>query len=242
MLPGKATLLNSKKYHIAVPWLYSATAGFGVFFNQPGSGKVGLDEGGIAFNFTCQKQLDMWHVQQKKINLLTQNVLEDTNVVLSGRWLCYLLFNTDVRSILILVLLAFKRVGTFPAGSAAAAANPAPSVYEAFASATGKPAMLPEYAAEYWQSKDAYHNQSEIIQLARNFSDRNLTVGVIVIDLGVPTAPVGTHYYQLDPARFPNVPAMSAAVTKLTGAYLMPNLKPTSVVRRKLINVVDLPF
>ena len=49
---------------------------------------------------------------------------------------------------------------------------------------------------------------------------------MIVIDLGVPTTPAGTKYYRLDPARFPDVPAMSAAVTKLTGAYLMPNLKP----------------
>ena len=168
MLPHQPVVLGDSKYHIAVPWLYSATAGFGVFFNQPGSGNVSLPKGEIAFDFTCQKQLDMW-------------------------------------------------VGTYPSGSAAAATNPAPAVYEAFASATGKPAMLPAYAAEYWQSKDAYHNQSEVLQLAQNFSDRNLTVGVIVIDLGVPTTP---PYYRLDPSRFPDVPAMSTAVTKLTGAYV----------------------
>lgn len=95
-----------------------------MFFNQPGSGNVGLNAGEIAYNFTCQKQLDMW-------------------------------------------------VGTYPAGSTDAAENPAPSVYEAFATATGKPAMLPEYAAEYWQSKDV---SETYIKLIYSRTTRNLTV------------------------------------------------------------------
>jgi alpha-glucosidase (family GH31 glycosyl hydrolase) len=63
--------------------------------------------------------------------------------------------------------------------------------------------------------------------VAKNFSSLNLSVGVIVIDLGPPADP---PYYRLDPARFPDVAAMAAQVKALTGgAYLMPNLKPTSV-------------
>ena len=63
--------------------------------------------------------------------------------------------------------------------------------------------------------------------MAKNFSSLNLSVGVIVIDLGPPADP---PYYRLDPARFPDVAAMAAQVKALTGgAYLMPNLKPTSV-------------
>ena len=64
-------------------------------------------------------------------------------------------------------------VGTYPAGSTDAAENPAPSVYEAFATATGKPAMLPEYAAEYWQSKDV---SETYIKLIYSRTTRNLTV------------------------------------------------------------------
>jgi alpha-glucosidase (family GH31 glycosyl hydrolase) len=67
----------------------------------------------------------------------------------------------------------------------------------------------------------------EVIGVAKNFSSLNLSVGVIVIDLGPPADP---PYYRLDPARFPDVAAMAAQVKALTGgAYLMPNLKPTSV-------------
>jgi alpha-glucosidase (family GH31 glycosyl hydrolase) len=65
-----------------------------------------------------------------------------------------------------------------------------------------------------------------VIALAQNFSQRNLSVGVIVIDLGVPSEP---PYYRLDPKRFPDVKAMAEEVRSLTGAALMPNLKPTSV-------------
>eukprot|EP01045_Picozoa_sp_COSAG04_P039882 COSAG04_NODE_11392_length_711_cov_2.186275_1_plen_98_part_10 len=52
--------ITSIKYHIAIPWLYS-TAGFGVFFNQPGDGlvKLNADGGGINASFSCQFGLDM---------------------------------------------------------------------------------------------------------------------------------------------------------------------------------------
>ena len=80
------------------------------------------------------------------------------------------------------------------------------------------------YASLYWQSRSK--SQAEVIGIAKNFTARNLSVGVIVIDLGPPNAP---PYYRLDPARFPDVAAMSKQVAALTGADLMPNLKPTSV-------------
>ena len=108
----------------------------------------------------------------------------------------------------------------------AAAPNAAAAVYSSYAEATGKPSPLPEHGALYWQSRDAYHDQAEVIGIAKNFSVRNLTVGVIVIDLGVPNDP---PYYRLDPQRFPDIPTMAKQVKDLTGAVLMPNLKPTSV-------------
>jgi hypothetical protein len=106
------------------------------------------------------------------------------------------------------------------------ATNAASAVYSSYAHATGLPSALPSNAALYWQSRNAYHNQTEVLALAQNFSDRNLSVGVIVIDLGVPSDP---PYYRLDPARFPDVRSMASKVKALTGSDLMPNLKPTSV-------------
>jgi alpha-D-xyloside xylohydrolase len=85
----------------------------------------------------------------------------------------------------------------------------ASEVYMRYGQATALPSPLPGYAARYWQSKDAYHTADEVVELARNFSRRNLSVGVIVIDLGPP--------------------AMTATVRNLTGSEVMPNLKPTSV-------------
>lgn len=106
------------------------------------------------------------------------------------------------------------------------ATNAAAMVYSSYAHATGLPSSLPENAALYWQSRNAYHNQTEVLALAQNFSNRNLSVGVIVIDLGVPLEP---PYYRLDPARFPDVMSMAKKVKQLTGSDIMPNLKPTSV-------------
>ena len=95
--------------------------------------------------------------------------------------------------------------------------------------ATGFPSALPSNAALYWQSRDAYKNQSEVVALAQKFQDKGFAgkVGVVVVDLGEPETP---PYYRLDPTRFPDVPAMAAQVKKLTGgATLMPNIKPSSV-------------
>ena len=106
------------------------------------------------------------------------------------------------------------------------ATTAAAAVYSSYAAATGLPSPLPDNAALYWQSRDQYKDQAEVLALASNFSKRNLSVGVIVIDLGVPSAP---PYFRLDPARFPDVPGMAKQVKELTGADLMPNIKPTSV-------------
>ena len=72
--------------------------------------------------------------------------------------------------------------------------NRAASVYHRYAQATGLPSPLPSLAALYWQSRDRYPDQATVVQLAKNFSERNLSVGVIVIDLGLPDEP---PYYRL---------------------------------------------
>lgn len=119
-----------------------------------------------------------------------------------------------------------KQLDLWVTAAPAAAPNPSLAVFNSYAHATGLPSPLPDNGALYWQSRDAYKSQAEVIGIAKNFSARNLSVGVIVIDLGPPDAP---PYYRLDPKRFPDVSAMSKQVAALTGADLMPNLKPTSV-------------
>ena len=53
--------------------------------------------------------------------------------------------------------------------------------YEVYGHATGLPSPLLENAALYWQSKSTYRDRAEVIGVARNFSQRNLSVGMIVI-------------------------------------------------------------
>ena len=58
-----------------------------------------------------------------------------------------------------------------------------------FCQATGFAVPLARNAAGFWQSRNQYHNQTEILQLARNFSEKRIPVSVIAIDLGLPAAP-----------------------------------------------------
>ena len=53
---------------------------------------------------------------------------------------------------------------TAPAGST----TPHADIYKQYMTATGLPAPLPDNAALYWQSKDAYKNQTEVIALAQS--------------------------------------------------------------------------
>eukprot|EP01043_Picozoa_sp_COSAG02_P010490 COSAG02_NODE_369_length_23680_cov_36.650609_11_plen_646_part_00 len=119
-----------------------------------------------------------------------------------------------------------KQLDMWVVAAPATTMNAASAVYTSYAHATGAPSPLLENAVLYWQSRDAYNDTAEVIGVATNFSIRNLSLGVLVIDLGPPTAP---PYYRLDPARFPDIPTMAMQVHDSTGAVLMPNLKPTSV-------------
>jgi len=61
------------------------------------------------------------------------------------------------------------------------ASSPLQRAYELYGHATGLPSPLLENAALYWQSKSTYRDRAEVIGVARNFSQRNLSVGMIVI-------------------------------------------------------------
>ncbi|MFM8830413.1 MAG: glycoside hydrolase family 31 protein [Spartobacteria bacterium] len=55
-------------------------------------------------------------------------------------------------------------------------------IMECYAEATGKPPMLPEWAAGFWQSKLRYKTQQEVLEVAREHVSRGLPLDVIVID------------------------------------------------------------
>ena len=55
-------------------------------------------------------------------------------------------------------------------------------IEEAYADATGKVPMMPEYGLGFWQCKLRYQTQEELHEVAREYKRRNLTISVIVVD------------------------------------------------------------
>jgi alpha-D-xyloside xylohydrolase len=55
-------------------------------------------------------------------------------------------------------------------------------IMEAYADATGKAPMMPEYGLGFWQCKLRYYNQEQVLQVAREYKKRNIPVDVLVID------------------------------------------------------------
>ena len=55
-------------------------------------------------------------------------------------------------------------------------------IEEAYAGATGKTPMMPEYGLGFWQCKLRYYNQEQVLEIAREYKRRGIPMDVIVID------------------------------------------------------------
>ncbi|KAI0134237.1 glycosyl hydrolases family 31-domain-containing protein [Xylariales sp. AK1849] len=55
-------------------------------------------------------------------------------------------------------------------------------IEEAYATATGKVPMMPEFGLGFWQCKLRYQTQDELLEIAREYKRRNLPIDLIVID------------------------------------------------------------
>jgi alpha-D-xyloside xylohydrolase len=53
---------------------------------------------------------------------------------------------------------------------------------EAYADATGKVPMMPEYGLGFWQCKLRYQTQDELLKVAREYKRRQLPIDLIVVD------------------------------------------------------------
>ena len=71
-------------------------------------------------------------------------------------------------------------VTTSMAGSTAP--TPYPQLSSNYAEATGHPNPLPHFASGFWQSKDRYRNQSEVLDITSHFAELQVPVEVFVID------------------------------------------------------------
>ncbi|HXP57903.1 MAG TPA: glycoside hydrolase family 31 protein [Streptosporangiaceae bacterium] len=96
-------------------------------------------------------------------------------------------------------------------------------VEEAYATATGKTPMMPDWATGFWQCKLRYSTQDELLAVAREYKRRELPISVIVADF--------FHWpqqgeWKFDPQYWPDPDAMIAELREL-GIELMVSIWPT---------------
>lgn len=96
-------------------------------------------------------------------------------------------------------------------------------IMERYAEATGKPPMMPDWAAGYWQCKLRYKTQEELLEVAREHKKRGLPMDVIIIDF--------FHWpdmgdWKFDPEYWPDPSAMVNELEKM-GIKLMVSVWPT---------------
>ena len=96
-------------------------------------------------------------------------------------------------------------------------------IEEAYADATGKVPMMPDYAMGYWQCKLRNQTQEELLEVAREYKRRNLPISVIVVDYF--HWPVQGEW-KFDPTYWPDPDAMIAELKEM-GIELMVSIWPT---------------
>jgi alpha-D-xyloside xylohydrolase len=96
-------------------------------------------------------------------------------------------------------------------------------IMAAYAGATGRPPLLPEWASGFWQSKLRYRDQEELLAVAREYARRDLPLSVIVCDF--------FHWphmgdWRFEPAEWPDPAAMVEELSAL-GVELAVSVWPT---------------
>lgn len=100
---------------------------------------------------------------------------------------------------------------------------PAPSMDDAIAGyrrLTGKAPMMPRWTYGFWQSRQRYNTQAEVVGVMQSYRDRKIPIDAIVQDWFYwPEDSWGCHCF--DPARFPDPAAMVDAVKALNGRVMI---------------------
>ncbi len=100
-------------------------------------------------------------------------------------------------------------------------------IEEAYAGATGKSPMMPEYGLGFWQCKLRYYNQEQVLRIAREYKERGITPDVLIIDY--------YHWprcgdWRFDPEYFPDPGAMVKELREM-GIETMVSVWPQVDVR-----------
>lgn len=85
---------------------------------------------------------------------------------------------------------------------------------------TGKAQVMPKWAMGFWQSRERYKTQEELLSVLREFRNRKIPVDNIVLDWFYwPEDSWGSH--EFDPARFPDPKAMTDGVHALNARLMI---------------------
>ncbi|MDK6027985.1 glycoside hydrolase family 31 protein [Ignisphaera sp. 4213-co] len=79
---------------------------------------------------------------------------------------------------------------------------------------TGKAVMLPRYAFGYWQSKERYASQEEIVSVAKTFRERGIPIDIIVQDWRY-WGDYGWNAFKFDEKYYPDPKKMVEEIHKL---------------------------
>ncbi|GAA0268628.1 glycoside hydrolase family 31 protein [Alteraurantiacibacter aestuarii] len=100
---------------------------------------------------------------------------------------------------------------------------PAPSMDDAIAGyrrLTGNAPMMPRWAFGFWQSRQRYETQDQLVDVLRQYRDARIPIDTIVQDWFYwPEDQWGSHGF--DPARFPDPAAMVAAVHNMDARIML---------------------
>ncbi len=115
--------------------------------------------------------------------------------------------------------------------------NTMDDVISGYRKITGKAPIMPEWAMGFWQSRERYHTQKEILDVVKEFRKRKIPLDNIVIDW---------HYWkedewgdhEFDPDRFPNPEQMIDELHRLN-AHVMISVWPKFYVGTKNYDIMN---
>lgn len=98
--------------------------------------------------------------------------------------------------------------------------NNADEVIKGYRTITGKAPIMPKWAMGFWQSRERYKTQDELLDVLKEFRSRQIPIDNIVLDWNYwPETQWGSHEFDKD--RFPNPKAMVDSVHALDARMMI---------------------
>lgn len=98
--------------------------------------------------------------------------------------------------------------------------NSMDEIIKGYRTLTGKSQVMPKWAMGFWQSRERYKTQEEIVGVLKEFRDRKIPIDNIVLDWNYwPENAWGSH--EFDKSRFPDPKGMVDAIHAMNGKMMI---------------------